>query len=59
MAGRHQQLYIPIPVQLVLGRFWFSHKQAIEVVTIMILPFISEDTEREPERHTHTESQIS
>lgn len=36
-----------------------SHKRAIEVLTIMILFFTGEDREREPERHTHTESQIS
>lgn len=36
-----------------------SHKQAIEVLMIMILFFIGEDREREPERQTHTESQIS
>lgn len=36
-----------------------SRKQAIEVLTIMILFFTGEDREREPERRTHTESQIS
>lgn len=35
-----------------------SRKQAIEVLTIMILFFTGEDREREPERRTHTESQI-
>lgn len=36
-----------------------SPKQAIEVMTIMILSFTGEDREREPERQTQTESQIS
>lgn len=36
-----------------------SHKQAIEVLMIMILSFTMENREREPERQTHTESQIS
>lgn len=36
-----------------------SHKQAIEVLTITILSFTRQDREREHERQTHTESQIS
>lgn len=36
-----------------------SHKQAIEVLMIVILFFTWEDGEREPERQTHTESQIT
>lgn len=36
-----------------------SHKQAIEVLTIMILSFTMQYQEREHERQTHTESQIS
>lgn len=58
-AGRHQQLYILMPIKHILRRFWLSHKQAIEMLTIMILSFTREDGERESERQTHTESQIS
>lgn len=57
-AGRHQQMYILMPIQHMLRRFGLSHKQAIEMLTIMILSFTREDGERESEDR-HTESQIS
>lgn len=53
-ADAHSHTHTEHPKKIAL-----SHKQAIEVLTIMILSFTGEDREREPERQTHTESQIS
>lgn len=48
----HTQAALPKKIGL-------SHKQAIEVLMIMILSFTTENRGRVHERQTHTESQIS
>lgn len=50
----HSQTHTARPKKIGL-----SHKQAFEMLMIMILFFTGEDRQREPERQTHTESQIS